>query len=498
MSKIERMVSQFGLLGALACQPIIASEDSPSVVVVGAGLSGLTAAHRLQKLGVDVEVYEANVRPGGRVYSFYFDDGSYEELGGSNFSDAQDQVEVLQLIQEMGLELEQRPSFGMQKAFCQFPEMARTPMRSIFRGAREPTPEMLDLARPWMDQTHSLAELLQKIFSDEPELHTFFQYFYHCYEGSSPKYLTSHYLEISLWEFYKHFWHISQEVFVSPVGYKTSIVGGNSRLIHALADSLPIRYRSILQKIERGRKKKFRLIFAEGLFLEADYVILTLPCTTLRQVQVEDGVIPQDQWRAIETLQYATHGKVVLPIASERKEVSLFTGQFCTWTNQEGLLTFYQYGAAGVLDATSSDAVQRVVEQNWEAVTAVYPDVQRAGAKEAQLLRGQSHGLLAPVVISWLHEPFAKGSYSNFGVDASLSFAERKRVDLIRGEEVLHLFRPVENRLFFAGEHTALVDFATLGGAIQSGEKAARMVYRELVIEDATKKSFFQECLEAK
>lgn len=242
MSKIERMVSQFVVLGVLACQPIMASENSSSVVVVGAGLSGLTAAHRLQKLGVDVEVYEANTRPGGRVYSFYFDDGSYEELGGSNFADAQDLDLVLRLIQEMGLELEQRPFFGMQKAFCQFPQIALTPMRSIFRGVREPTPEMLDLARQWMNQTHSLAELLQKMFPDEPELHTFFQYFYHCYEGSSPKYLTPHYLEISLWDFYSRFWHMSQEVFVSPVRCKTSIVGGNSRLIHALADSLPIRY----------------------------------------------------------------------------------------------------------------------------------------------------------------------------------------------------------------------------------------------------------------
>lgn len=498
MNRFKQVFSGVICMGFLACGTLLASTSSSTVVVVGAGLSGLTAAHRLQQLGVDVEVYEANTRPGGRVYTFYFDDGSYEELGGSNFADAQDQVELLQLVREMGLELEQRPSFGMQQAFCQFPQMPLTPMKSIFSKAKEPTDGVLDQAQQWMGHVGSLAELLQKMFSDEPNLETFFSYFYRCYEGSSPVYLTPHYLHISLWDFYSRFWHMSREIYVSPVGFKTSVLGGNSRLIHALADPLSIHYGAILQKIERGSRKKFRLHFAEGTVLETDQVILTLPCTTLRQVEVQEGLIPQDQWLAMQTMQYATHGKVILPIVSDRKDITLFNERFCTWTNQKGLLTYYQYGAAGVFDTASSDAIQRVVEQNWMSVTAVYPDLQRAGREAPLLVRGQSRGPLAPIAISWVHEPFAKGSYSNIGVDQNFSFAERKRTDQIWGEEVLHLFRPVEDGVFFAGEHTALVDFATLGGAVQSGEKAARMVYRALERAEGREESFFQECLEAK
>jgi len=43
------------------------------VVVVGAGLAGLTAARYLQNAGVDVEVIESSDRPGGRVKSDYID-----------------------------------------------------------------------------------------------------------------------------------------------------------------------------------------------------------------------------------------------------------------------------------------------------------------------------------------------------------------------------------------------------------------------------------------
>ena len=37
------------------------------VIVIGAGLAGLTTAYRLQAQGIDVEVYEARSRLGGRI-----------------------------------------------------------------------------------------------------------------------------------------------------------------------------------------------------------------------------------------------------------------------------------------------------------------------------------------------------------------------------------------------------------------------------------------------
>jgi monoamine oxidase len=48
--------------------------DSPNrkVVIVGAGLAGLSAAYELKKLGYDVHVYEARHRVGGRAFSFRF------------------------------------------------------------------------------------------------------------------------------------------------------------------------------------------------------------------------------------------------------------------------------------------------------------------------------------------------------------------------------------------------------------------------------------------
>lgn len=50
-------------------------------VIIGAGASGLTAAHELTKAGLSVAVLEARDRVGGRLWTENID-GAMLELGG--------------------------------------------------------------------------------------------------------------------------------------------------------------------------------------------------------------------------------------------------------------------------------------------------------------------------------------------------------------------------------------------------------------------------------
>jgi monoamine oxidase len=71
------------------------------VVVIGAGLAGLSAARRLIASGVEVQVLEARDRVGGRTLNHVFSDGSIVEVGGQWVGPTQDHA--LALIEELGL-----------------------------------------------------------------------------------------------------------------------------------------------------------------------------------------------------------------------------------------------------------------------------------------------------------------------------------------------------------------------------------------------------------
>src|SRR6266542_6835233 len=55
------------------------------VIIIGAGLAGLSAAYELTQAGHDVTILEARTRPGGRVHTLRdpFAEGLYAEAGAA-------------------------------------------------------------------------------------------------------------------------------------------------------------------------------------------------------------------------------------------------------------------------------------------------------------------------------------------------------------------------------------------------------------------------------
>lgn len=84
---------------------VLRDVDPEPVIVVGAGLAGLTTAHMLGRAGMRTVVVEAGDRPGGRIHTSTegLDAGQYGELGAETIS-ASDAA-VTALCAELGVEL---------------------------------------------------------------------------------------------------------------------------------------------------------------------------------------------------------------------------------------------------------------------------------------------------------------------------------------------------------------------------------------------------------
>src|SRR3989442_8343531 len=82
--------STIAVAGAsLARLPIITATVAPKkILIIGAGMAGLSAGYELSQAGHDVTILEARMRPGGRVQTLRepFSDGLYAEAGAWRIS----------------------------------------------------------------------------------------------------------------------------------------------------------------------------------------------------------------------------------------------------------------------------------------------------------------------------------------------------------------------------------------------------------------------------
>ena len=79
------------------------------VIVIGAGIAGLTAAWRLTSAGWNVQLVEASARVGGRIYGFDVGDRAIQ-LGGRWTGPGQDRLAAL--AAELGISMEDNDVFS--------------------------------------------------------------------------------------------------------------------------------------------------------------------------------------------------------------------------------------------------------------------------------------------------------------------------------------------------------------------------------------------------
>ena len=489
-----KTTSALGLAGISAGLPFASAQAATkrvaSVAVIGAGLAGLNAAYQLQKLGVYADVYEASNRCGGRVLSRtgLVGDGLVTELGAEFINTDHD--DMIALANEFGLKLFDRRAdvVGLTVPTSAY----------YFAGKNWNEAELADLLRPLVDQISQDAALLDQNWNK--------------YAPKFDRLSVAAYLD-------KHADRISHPVvralfentirteygveaaessalqllFLLPsvngtavelLGYSDetyAVEGGNSRIIDGLTNALQgqIHYGSALTKVERDRREGYELTFANGGQAYADYVILAMPFSVLRHVEL--GIsLPTTLRQFINELDLGRNEKVQGGFAQRVWRQQGFSLE--AWTDlgfseawdgsqrqpdhQDGVLSYF-LGGDEVNQLSGVAGGSGTVGSNFTTALATFvPDL--AGNATGKYLGTR-----------WTTNPYSYGAYANFKPGQLTQFGNYFWVESnVPGES-----QSVNvGRIVIAGEQVSDAYYGFMNGGAQTGRLAAQWVLNQLGI----------------
>jgi len=433
------------------------ARSNVKVAIVGAGLAGLSCADRLAQRGIAADVYEASTRPGGRCSSLRnVFPGQVVERGGELIDNLH--KTMIGYARRFALTLEDYekqpgevfyyfdgnaiPESTVVDEFRAFVAAMHEDLRSL---SNEPTADVHGPAALALDNM-SLAEYLAT-------------------RGAGPMaakaiqaaYLAEYGLEIAEQSALNFllFIHADRRSRFVPFGIfsdeRYHIVEGNDAIAQGLAGDLtdPVRYGHILRRAARTSDGRIELTFkVDDVTTTAmyDYVVVTLPFTVLRDIELADSLqLPVWKRQAICELGYGTNAKMMVGfdspywrgLGSKGASYSDLPNHQATWeTNPTGattaraVLTDYSSGQRGA--SLDPNQLQTEATRFLGDLDIVFP-----GAVAHAALDG---GLYRAHLAHWPSNPLSKGSYTCYrpGQFTGIAGNEGKRV----------------GNVLFAGEHT--------------------------------------------
>ena len=449
------------------------------VLIVGAGIAGLTAAYRLEQAGVPVRIIEAQNRVGGRMLSLrnHFSNGQVVELGGELIDTNHTSIRALATELEIALDDYSTDDKALSKDIWFFEGQRRTARQVVeaFRpivaviqrdlktiGGDGTVTYRKPLGATALDRM-SLAEWL-----DRAGAHDWFR------DLLEVGYTTAYGLEVEDQS------ALNLLLWVDPNPNPFQIYGesderfhtrgGNDLITQTLASRLKrqIELNSLLEAVTEQVDGSFVCSVRRGQtshMIRTPHLVLTIPFTMLRTVRM-DVELPPAKRRAIDQMGYGTNAKLMVGFAERlwrtqyRSNGSTLTDLplQSTWETSRlqpglaGILTNFTGGNRGLELGQGAPAEQAA--QFCNQLDRLFPGVAalRSGMTEARF--------------HWPSYPFTKGSYTCYrpGQWTMMHGAAGERV----------------RRLHFAGEHCSLSAQSFMEGGCETGEAVAREILVDL------------------
>jgi monoamine oxidase len=450
------------------------------VLILGAGLTGLTVAYELGKVGYDCRVLEARPRPGGRVFTVRrgteseedgasqtaaFDEGLYFNAGPMRIS--HHHGTTLAYCRELQVPVEVFVADSDSAYLYQTRSSTLTGRRIRLREARADfdgyIAELLSkaLSQTQLDQAltaedrERLLEYLRRLGALDQQRR---------YRGSPRRSGYDHERQSvplplrdllgANFDFYMGIDWDSQPTMMQ-------VVGGMDRLPAALAAPLRNRtvYRAAVREIRQGERGVWVIYAgADGQLtrLDADYCVCTLPLPVLRGLQ---GDLSQPVWSAISAASYDGAGKIGLQFRRRfwEHDDAIYGGR--SWTDQEiGQIIYPSHGLNGqngVLVGYYMD-FKRTMHERTPA------ERQRVALEQGARLHPQyATEFQTAFSVSWSRVPWSRGSW---------------RSETDEAYEALGALRRPDGRVHFAGDYLTNMS-SWMQGAFESAREVAMAIH---------------------
>lgn len=424
--------------------------SSDSVLVIGAGISGLAAASELKRKGLTVTVLEARDRTGGRINTSLRWKDLPADLGASWIHGTTGNP-ITELADELGLERvvtdwESAELYDADgNAVSDSEEEARsTAFDELLSDLEDLREQYLEAEKADISLGAAIEQLLSQGDYSEAELHDLAFTINTEIEQEYAADATS--LSFLNWDQGEAF---DGDQVVFPNGY--------SDIPNSLAEGLDIRLNQVVTLISLADDGV--TVQTETDSFSADRVIVTVPLGVLKRGSIQfDPALPDEKLKAIDLLEMGLLNKLYLRFPSafwSDDDVTFIeykgeqTGPFAETLNLYkifGVPALMMFNACSYAHTLEDKSDEETIAAAMEVLRTLY-GTEIPEPSDYQITR-------------WGQDPFAWGSYSYIGVGAS-------------GEDSDALAAPVGTRLFFAGEATNRDYSSTVHGAYMSGMREA-------------------------
>lgn len=407
------------------------------IAVIGAGPAGVAAARALRGRGLAVAVLEARDRVGGRAFTLQA--AGFPLDMGCGWLHSADENPLAALVEPQGLTLDRTPPPWERQAF----DHEMTPAEQAeFRAAFAAFEARLEEAAARGEEGPASA-LFEPGCRWNPRM-----------DAISGALNGARFAEVSIRDYAAY----------RDTDVNWRVVEGYGTLIARLGSGLPVAIGCPVSRIDRSGSV-LRLETARGV-VEARAAIVTAPTDLIAAGALRfDPPLP-DLVEAAADLPLGLASKLHLAVTGAED----FPPDSQLWgrndTAETGGYHLRPFGRP-MIEAWFSADLARALEAEGEAAFAAF-----AADELANLLGSNMRRRLEPVAVSmWGADPWSRGAYSHARPGA--------------GDARARLARPVENRLFLAGEATSPDFYGTTHGAWLEGERAARQALAALGLDPA-------------